>query len=705
MSLFSQRSDSNLSTVTHLDQSKAPNEGEEIAAAPAALQSRSITFRIMFIGTILIFVNCYWVIEVEGIWHSNHATAMSLFWNTTFFLLLLVLTNIFLLRPMVRMTWPRKVPLLKWLWPRKPFSQGELITCYAMMTIASALAGHDSLQLGIPAVEGFPIWFNSQQDSLHWEKFNTFFPKWAMVHDLNILKPLYEGTGSQILYTKPHLMAWAAPVLIWCCFILALGSVMICMNVILRKQWMENEKLSYPIVQLPMAMTQEGGSLTFFRNKPFWVGILLGASLDLWNGLATLYPTLPLIQVRHDVQSHDLGQFFTSYPWNAMGSIPLPLYPFIIALGYFLPLDLSFSLWFFFLFKKALLVLAATIGVEPGRLSTFPYLSQQSFGAWFAIIGVALWAARGHFKQVWEKALHPKSKVLDDTNEPMSYRMAVIGIMIGMGFITLFCLAAGMTLSIILLYFGFFFLLSIGITRIRAELGPPAHEMAGNMNGPFLLTLFMGTTGVGLPNLTMMSMFWWMTGRGYRTHPMPCQLEAMKMGQQGGVNMRGMGFAMMFAMFVGGLASFWAALHLQYGAGINVMTAHNWGQFQQVKSWSDNPVQPDFWGQIWVGFGAILALGMMWMRMRFLWWPFHPAGYAISLTFGAEYYWSCLMISSLIKFLALRYGGYRLNRLIMPFMFGIILGEYGTGAFWSLLSVFLNHGRFINIKTYDFCPG
>jgi hypothetical protein len=182
-------------------------------------------------------------------------------------------------------------------------------------------------------------------------------------------------------------------------------------------------------------------------------------------------------------------------------------------------------------------------------------------------------------------------------------------------------------------------------------------------------------------------------------------LEAMKMGQQGGVNMRGMGWAMMFAMFVGGLASFWAALHLQYGAGINKMTDHNWGQFQQVKAWADNPVQPDFWGQIWVGVGALAAGGMQWMRMRFLWWPFHPAGYAISLNFGAEYYWSCLVLSSILKYFVLRYGGYRLNRQVMPFMFGIILGEYGIGAFWSLLSLFLNQGRLINIRTYDFCPG
>ncbi len=651
---------------------------------------RSVTFRIMFLSTILIFINCYWIIEVEGIWHTNHATAMSLFWNTIFFLLILVLINIFILKPH---------------FPKKAFSQGELITCYVMMTIASALAGHDSLQLGIPAVEGFPIWFQDQQPSLGWDKFNHFYPDWAMVKDPKILRPLYEGLGSSILYTKPHLLAWAAPVMIWCCFILALGSVMICINVILRKQWMENEKLSYPIIQLPMAMTAEGGSLSFFQNKTLWIGLLLGGGLDIWNGLATLYPSIPLIPVRHDYLGHDLGQYITAYPWNAIGELPLPLYPFIIALGYFLPLDLSFSLWFFFLFKKGLLVMAAVIGVEPGQTTAFPYLNQQSFGAWFAVIGMALWTARGHFKLVWEKVKNPRSKVLDDSQEPMTYRSAVIGILLGMTFLTLFCLRAGMSLTVILIYFGFFFLLSIGLTRIRAELGPPAHEMAGNLNGPFLLTLFAGTQAVGMPNLTMMSMFWWFSGRGYRTNAMPCTLEAMKMGQQSKSNMKGMGFAMMFAMFVGGLASFWAALHLQYGAGINMMTAHNWGEFQQVKTWSDNPVQPNFWGQIWVGVGAIAALGMMWMRTRFLWWPFHPAGYAIALNFGAEYYWSCLLISSFLKFSILRYGGYKLNRQVMPFMFGIILGEYGIGAFWSLLSLFLNHGRMINIKTYDFCPG
>src|SRR5579872_6376141 len=336
----------------------------EASGAQAVLRptERGVTLRAIVLGSLLVVPNCIWVLKTEGIWHSNHATAMSLFWNTVFFLFLLVVFNVFVLKRFA---------------PRWAFRQGELITIYIFMTIASALAGHDSLQLGIPAVGGFPIWFQAQQPTLGWDKFNNYYPDHLMVKDMNILRPYYEGLGVGVLYTPAHLRAWAGPVLWWCAFIVALGTVMICLNVFIRKQWMENEKLSYPIVQLPMAMTDNGGTLTFFRQKPFWVGFLLAAGLDLYNGLATLYPSIPMIHVRHDYGPHDLGQFLTTYPWNAAGDLPLPLYPFIIALGYFLPLDLSFSLWFFYLLKKGLLVFTAAVGIEQVGAHSFPYLTEQ----------------------------------------------------------------------------------------------------------------------------------------------------------------------------------------------------------------------------------------------------------------------------------------------------------------------------------------
>src|SRR5262249_18366275 len=149
---------------------------------------------------------------------------------------------------------------------------------------------------------------------------------------------------------------------------------------IVRRQWMDSERLSYPIMQLPLALCDDGGNPNLFKNRLLYLGLLAGAALDIWNGLATFYPSLPLIVVRHD--QRDLNGFFTSPPWDAVGSLTLPLYPFIIALAYFLPTDLSFSLWFFFLFKLALRIVAAALGEQPSLLSQFPYFTQQSFGAW-----------------------------------------------------------------------------------------------------------------------------------------------------------------------------------------------------------------------------------------------------------------------------------------------------------------------------------
>jgi hypothetical protein len=219
--------------------------------------------------------------------------------------------------------------------------------------------------------------------------------------------------------------------------------------------------------------------------------------------------------------------------------------------------------------------------------------------------------------------------------------------------------------------------------------------------------MFLGTQGVGLQNLTILSLFFWFSGRGYRTHPMPGMLEGMRLGQglDGKGSLRGTGYAMLFAVFVGTVASFWAALHLQYGAGINAMTHHNWGQFGEVSAANALPRPPDINGQLAMVAGGIAAFGMMYMRTQFVWWPFHPAGYAIALTYGGEYYWSCLVIAWGLKSLVLRYGGIGMYRRIVPFVFGVILGEYTVGAFWSLLSVFVNSGAIINIKTYDFAPG
>jgi hypothetical protein len=219
------------------------------------------------------------------------------------------------------------------------------------------------------------------------------------------------------------------------------------------------------------------------------------------------------------------------------------------------------------------------------------------------------------------------------------------------------------------------------------------------MNATNLMVMMMGSRAIGAPNLAMFTMFYWFTGRGYRSNPMPCQLEALKMGEVSQMNMKGLGAVMIFAMFFGGLATYWACLHLQYIAGVNHMTDHNWGQYNQLASRLQSPEPADWKGMAALGVGFAWTMVMILARIRIPSWPFHPAGYALSLNFGVEYFWSCMLIAWLVKTLVIRYGGYKLNRQVMPFMFGLILGEYCVGAFWSATSVVTG------IRTYDFAPG
>ena len=105
----------------------------------------AVTWRSILIGLLLIPPNVFWVIEVECVWHSGHPTTISLFWNVVLNLFGLILINL----------------LLKRFAPRAALTQAEMITIYAMLSIASGLAGHDTLALTIPAIPqkgSFPLY-------------------------------------------------------------------------------------------------------------------------------------------------------------------------------------------------------------------------------------------------------------------------------------------------------------------------------------------------------------------------------------------------------------------------------------------------------------------------------------------------------------------------------------------------------------------
>lgn len=633
-----------------------------------------VTLRAVIIALLIIPFNNYWIFLTEIVRYAGHPTTISLFYNAVFLLLILVGLNMLLRRYV----------------PRWVFSQGELLTIYIMVNLASALAGHDMIQVLIPEIT-HPFRFATPENK--WGAlFLDYIPRWLSVRDKEVMDGFYQGASS--LYIRKNLIAWSVPVLMWTLFIITLVFVMLCMTVLLRKQWTEREKLTYPLVHLPMDLSAEKTS--FFRNKLLWAGIGIAVAIDLIQGLHVLYPSVPGLKIKE----LNLMHYITTPPWTAMGHVPISFYPFAIGLGTLLPLDLSFSSWFFFVFWKMEVVVAAQFGWN--QIPRFPYVNEQSFGAYMGIFVFAMWASRQHISNVINHMFSGRGE-MDDEGEPLRYRTAAFGALLGTIVLMVFVWAMGMSWWLIIAFFAIYFAMSLAVTRMRAELGPPAHDL--HAAGPdAIIPMVIGPAKLGTQNLVVLSMMFWFN-RAYRSHPMPFQLEGFKMAERASMSYRKLFGAIMIAVVAGTIASFWSQLHICYQVGAaskvappTVPLIFGGEPFNRLDGWLKGveiPSRNIAWA-IAVGFTFTILLNAM--RMRFFWFPFHPVGFAVSSSWSMHQLWMCMFIAWLIKLVLLRYGGLRLYRQAVPLFLGLILGECVMGSLWTIIGIALH------TQTYAFWP-
>jgi hypothetical protein len=112
------------------------------------------------------------------------------------------------------------------------------------------------------------------------------------------------------------------------------------------------------------------------------------------------------------------------------------------------------------------------------------------------------------------------------------------------------------------------------------------------------------------------------------------------------------------------------------------------GGWMIVNSWLGDPQPPNWQGLLGIVAGFAFAYFLMLMRYRFVWWPFHPIGYAIAADWTTGLIWLPLLIGWAAKNLTMRYAGPKAYRRGVPIALGMVLGEFAVGGFWSLLAMF-----------------
>jgi len=623
----------------------------------------SVTPRAVLIALVFTIPNSYWMMINWGPGGydtgQSFPTVITLYFNVIFFLFLLIGLN----------------HLLRFILPHKQLKDGELMVIYLLLSVASSIAGHDTLEILWPMLT-YSIW-NAQPENEWADLFHRYIPDWLTVKDKDYLTDFYKGEST--LYTWQHIRLWLTPVIWWSALIIVLTGMMLCLTVFLRHRWIYQEKLSYPVIQIPLQLTENNGR-KLFASRVFWIGAILGGSMNLLNGLHFLFPIVPSMG---GFLGYDIGRFFQTKPLNAIGYLPVSVYPFAIGLSYFIPLDLSFSIWFFFLFHKMIRVWGTMLGI--GQMPGFPFLEAQSFGGWFLIGLAALWVSRKFLLQQFKRAFRDQTK----SEDIRMVRVALIGFISGWFFLIFFFLRAGVSVLNTFMYFILLFTLALAITRMRAEVGPPSHDVPWRADR--VLVSFFGTRRLGPEGLTLFSIFH-SFNRSYRCHPMPVMQEGFKAGELRDMPPSRLAVSVMLVVIVATISSAWAfySQGYHYGGAVYGEQAQCRWTFDQLQVWMTAPQSPNK-PEIIASLSAISFTGiLMVLRRWFIWWPFHPAGYALSLSYwNTSWYWFSIFLSWLFKYILVRLGGLRIYRRAMPFFIGLAIGELFLGAVWTLIGISL----------------
>jgi hypothetical protein len=645
-----------------VDQREATGQGEK--------QIQRFRWWVILLGVVLIPINSLWIARSEALDYSGFPTCASLFYNVIFSLMVLMLINVFVRR--VR--------------PDAALNRPELLVLYGMIATGSSLVGHDYMQMLVPTIPH--AGFFATPENRWGELIIPHLPSWLTIDSTDDAIRNYQY-GHSTLYTWAHIRIWIGPILAWSVFLLSVVAAMLSINIILRRQWVEHERLTYPIVQIPILITEGGGDNSLFRNKLLWLGFGIAAGINILNGFAFFYPSLPSINVK----LHDLTPYFVTSPWNAMGWTPISFYPFVIGLSFFMPTNIAFSSWFFFLVRKGQQVTAASLGYQGTDVWT-PFLKEQAYGAWIALFLVVLWLSRSYLKEVFRAAWTNTGRTEDGG---VSYRSVLLALGIALLVMMVFLSAAGMSPVVAVLFVTLYIMFCGAVTRVRAELGPPSHEM-GWMSTANMMVLAVGSSLLGPKNLAIFSLLYFQD-RMYRGLLMPQQAEALKAASEGGLKIRTMVIALAIAGVVGVFSAFWAMLHISY-SGSTVGSAPGAGfsaaSYNRLASWLSSPVSADTMGVLAISIGAFVTIVLARLNSIFYGFPFHPAGYALGTAFGLDYIWFPIMISWTIKVLILRYWGLKGYRTMIPFFVGLVLGEFLIGGMWSFVRGVLG------VQTYSF---
>ncbi len=587
---------------------------------------------------------------------------------------------------------------------RRPLSRNETLVIYITCLVSCLVPGHGAENFFIPTLMG-PFYFASPENK--WLDFLTLHtPQWltpALWADpgqefgpigKKLVSDWYSGNGGHVPWQY-----WIVPLLVWSSLILAIYTMLGCFAVMLRAQWAEHEALAFPLMRLPLELTEDmdrgdkyGVFSRFLRNPLTWIGFGIAVFIQTLNGLNFYFPDVPKFPT-----SLDTGPYLSEPPWNQIGWTPIQIYPIAIGITFLLTAETSFSLWFFYWFVRFQLIGAFYLGFMPNALPGALggggkiFIAYQHFGVYLAYAAIVLWTGRMHYWHVARRAFGRTPMNEAEKREMVSYPVAFWGFMLSLAFCLAWTVNIGVSPQVALLMWASYFVLAIGLTRVVVEGGLLFVQQGWTGFGTFAQLAGCGP-GTWLPPSVLVpgSFLQHAIMHDFRGFLLPSYVQGFKVAHDRNLSRRPLLALLICVILIGLFLGIVMRVKLGYDAG--ALGFHSWfakGGAQQPALTSSSLIKGardvSWLNWVWMGGGMALTWLLMAARSRFLWFPLHPLGFLVNLGYAMQTLWFSIFVGWFFKVLITRYGGVDTYRQTIPLFLGLALGDVTMMLVWLLV--------------------
>jgi flagellar biosynthesis chaperone FliJ len=500
---------------------------------------------------------------------------------------------------------------------------------------------------------------------------------------------------------------WIRPICHWGLLILLTYVVLQAFNVLIFRQWAYNEKLIFPLAELPELLAGRGeeGSWvpSVFRNGLFWVGFAISAGVMGWNVLCAS-GAMP------GLKPLDLNNSWTPYVANSalrglVGTRSMVFFT-MIGVAFLIPKKVSFSLWFFHVLFLIQLLLLVAFG-RGQNINSFPsewwytlnFRTAEGGGALLVFASLVLWKCRRFIFC----SLRPRS--VADIPEAERRELLICSVLFlagSLGIILILCGSLGVNWFYALFGYGVIVVITIGLVRAVAEGGILGFQ-AWVSPFHFIRHLIGYNKTISTPSLFAPLMAYYaILFQDIKTFIAPAMANGLKIRDDLGMSRKRYHFAVALGILVACVVAIGTAVMMCYASGADAM--HNWfynqfprDLFDRIANISRVPPTATPEGRFYLGFGAILMAALLYFRQSLFWLP-HPIGLIMLVNPLMNAYWFSILIGWLAKSLVTKYGNKDTYTKVRGAFIGLIVGELVVVAIAMFVSLHLQRNLGIDLN-------